>query len=414
MFDRSRIPVAARLAGLGGALLLAAGSALPAFAAAAVSGDSIVVPEGSAPTIATVDAARWSLAAASELAAAVDAASGEGLRSVDYRPAALRRAIANGEGAVLDATAEATALALAHDYLLGRVDGREALDWYIRPNAPEAAALPAALDAARAAGNLTAFLTALLPGDPRYAALRSALATTSDPAERNVIRANMERWRWMPRSLGASYLYVNVPSYRLEVVDAGAVSSTYTVVVGAPDTPTPQLASDTSSLVVNPWWNVPQSIVKKSAMRPGRAGFIFKASAGGWQVRQPPGPRNSLGRIKFNLVNDQAIYLHDTPAKALFARNERALSHGCIRVKNIDQLAGELMREGEQPERLDDALAGTETKTLRLPRNWPVYLVYFTIDQAQDGRLIRYGDPYGRDAAVIARLDGAAMQVASN
>ena len=382
--------------------------ALPAFAEtmpAAAPGE-IASPAPAAP--------HWSKSTAEQLLAIIDAASAEGLRPADYRPAALRRAIAAGDGAALDAAADMAALALAHDYLLGRVGDRETLDWYIQRPMDSAASLPAALEAAVAADRLAPFFASLLPTDPRYATLRDALAAATEPAERNALRANMERWRWMPRSLGENYLYVNVPSYRLDVVDGGIVNSTYTVVVGAPDTPTPQIASDTGSLVVNPWWNVPQSIVRKSALRPGRAGFIFKASADGWQVRQPPGPRNSLGRIKFNLVNDQAIYLHDTPAKALFARTERALSHGCIRVKNIDRLATELMEDGTGTDRLDDALAGKETRTLRLARSWPVYLVYFTIDRGADGQLVRYRDPYGRDAAVIARLDGTGMQMASN
>ena len=365
-------------------------------------------------------AVRWNRADAETLVAAIDAAADEGLRPEDYHPAALRRALDGGEGAALDAAAEASAIALAHDYLLGHVADRESFDWHIRPSADAESALPAQLDAAVAAGRLRPFLAALLPADPRYAALREALRSANDPALRAQIRANMERWRWMPRALGASYLYVNVPSYRLQVVDNDMVQSTWTVVVGAPDTPTPALASDTSSLVVNPWWNVPQSIVKKSGLRPGHAGFIFKAAAGGqWQVRQPPGPRNSLGRIKFNLVNDQAIYLHDTPAKALFARSQRALSHGCIRVKNIDALASALVATDGVPDpRFDDALAGDKTQTVRLARTWPVYLVYFTVDQDAAGKMIRYGDPYGRDAALAARLDGeplgASLTVASN
>jgi murein L,D-transpeptidase YcbB/YkuD len=209
----------------------------------------------------------------------------------------------------------------------------------------------------------------------------------------------MERWRWMPRALGEDYLYVNVPSYQLQVVDGGISIASYDVVVGAKNTPTPMLASPTSSLVVNPWWNVPASIVKSSNLRPGKGDYIFKASAGGgYAVRQPPGPRNALGKIKFNLSNDQAIYLHDTPGKSAFRRTQRALSHGCIRVKDIDQLAARLMGED-----------GGDTAPLRLPRTWQVYIVYFTLDGDNAGSLTSYSDPYGYDATILARLDGRSV-----
>jgi murein L,D-transpeptidase YcbB/YkuD len=282
------------------------------------------------------------------------------------------------------------------------------MGWLIQRPADEGARLAEGLRGAIASGELRKFYASLLPTDPRYVALRDALAEANDPAQRDRIRANMERWRWMPRALGDDYLYVNVPSYQLQVVDRGTSIASYDVVVGAKKTPTPMLASPTSSLVVNPWWNVPTSIVKSSNLRPGKGGYIFKASGnGGYAVRQPPGPRNALGKIKFNLANDQAIYLHDTPTKSAFGRDERALSHGCIRVKDIDQLAAQLMGEGGgDVAPLDTALSGQSTATLRLPRTWQVYIVYFTLDGENASSLTRYSDPYGYDAAILARLDG--------
>jgi murein L,D-transpeptidase YcbB/YkuD len=310
--------------------------------------------------------------------------------------------------------ADAAAMSLAHDYLFGRVSDRQSMGWLIERSPYEAQQLPAAIRTAVADGRLAQFMAGLLPQDARYAAFRDALAQTSDPVEQSRLRANMERARWMPRTAERDYLYVNVPSYQLAVVSDGQATSVYPVVVGARDTPTPQMISPTSSLVVNPWWNVPQSIVRKSNMRPGRAGFRFTRLDGGqWAVRQPPGPRNALGRIKFNLVNDQAIYLHDTPAKAGFARDDRALSHGCIRVKNINQLAEQLMSSGDTGAGLDTALASSQTETLRLPQTWPVYIVYFTEDLGGDGSLQSYSDPYDYDARIVAALDGSPLEVAS-
>jgi L,D-transpeptidase YcbB len=359
--------------------------------------------------------AQWNAAAVGQLIEAIEASRAEGLHPSDYGVAALRNAAQNGEGAALDALANASALQLAHDYYFGRVSDRSDMQWMIRRSPYEAQQLPARLQDAVETGKVREFFAALLPSDPRYQALRDALATTTDRADRDRLRVNMERWRWMPRSIASNYLYVNVPSYRLRVMQDGAQLSSYDVVVGARDTPTPLMVSPTSSLVVNPAWYVPASIVKKSNLRAGRGGFVAKPTGdGGYRIIQPPGPRNALGRIKFNLANDQAIYLHDTNAKGAFARDDRALSHGCIRVKNIDQLASELMNDGGDPVALDEALATSQTATLRLPQTWPVYIVYFTADADASGAIETYGDPYGYDARVLAGLDGRPVQMASN
>jgi L,D-transpeptidase YcbB len=375
--------------------------------------------EPAVPTAPVPVSTRWSDAAFAQLVDAVDASRAEGLRPADYDLAALRRAAAGGPSADRDSLADASARALAHDYLLGRVTDRGDMQWLIERSPYEAQRLAAGLDKAVAEGRVVEFMAALLPGDPRYVALRSALADASTSQERDRLRVNMERWRWMPRSTATDYLYVNVPSYRVDLVEDGFTTASYTAVVGAPDTPTPLMVSPTSSLVVNPAWHVPASIVKKSGLRPGRGNYLFRASAdGGYSVVQPPGPGNALGRIKFNLDNDQAIYLHDTNAKAAFRRTDRALSHGCIRVKDIDELAATLLSRSANDVALDDALASSRTATLRLGQTWPVYIVYFTADAGADGRIVTYGDPYGYDAKVLAALDGSspqpALQVASN
>jgi murein L,D-transpeptidase YcbB/YkuD len=361
--------------------------------------------------------ARWDDRALRQLIVAIEDARQEGLDPADYNLAALRQADAAGPSR--DVLAEAAALRLASDYYFGRASDRSS-QWMIERPDYERTQLPERLHRALAEGKIGRFYASLLPDNPRYAALREALADASDPALRDRIRVNMERWRWMPRRMDDAHIYVNVPSYTLAVVEGGVTVSTYDVVVGAKATPTPLMVSPANSLVVNPSWYVPASIVKSSGLRPGRGGYTYKAiGRGNYAVVQPPGPRNALGKIKFNLVNDQAIYLHDTPAKAAFTKEERALSHGCIRVSKIDQLANELLaREGGDTARLDEALAGQTTQTLPLPRQWPVYLVYFTMDLDPNGSLVRYGDPYGYDAAVLAQLGnrplgGGGMSVAA-
>jgi len=386
----------------------------------AAFGMALLVPVSSvlgqlSPADSTPASRHWTTGAVRELIALIEESRGEGLRPGDYNLGDLKGMVAGGETGALDALATASALALAHDYYFGRVSDRSDMQWLIERSPYEAAQLPARLQSAIDDGKLRPFFHALLPSDPRYAALRAQLAQTKPGAEWDRLRVNMERWRWMPRTIEANYLYVNVPSYTLRVVQDGVQSSSYDVVVGARDTPTPQMVSLSSSLIVNPAWYVPASIARKSGLRAGRGGFVARRLAdGSIAVMQPPGPRNALGRIKFNLDNDQAIYLHDTNAKSVFDREERALSHGCVRVKDIDQLAAELMERGGDDAALEEALASSQTATLHLPQTWPVYFVYFTADTDENGDLVTYRDPYGYDAKVLAALDGKPVEIASN
>jgi murein L,D-transpeptidase YcbB/YkuD len=349
-----------------------------------------------------------------ELLTVIESSSEEGLRPTDYKLAALQHEVEAGTGPALDSLANQAAMLLAHDYFLGRVGDRSDMQWMIERSPYEASALPARLNEAITSGKIREFYANLLPSDPRYQALRTAFADATDGLVHDRLRANMERWRWMPRSLPADYLFVNVPSYRLQVFQGGLATASYDVVVGAKATPTPQLLSPTGSLVINPAWYVPTSIVRKSGLRSGRDGYVWRMADGERRLVQLPGPRNALGRIKLNLKNDQAIFLHDTNAKGLFARNDRALSHGCIRVKDIDQLAATLMSQGGDESGLEEALARRQTATLALPQTWPVYIVYFTADVDEAGAVDTYADPYGYDPKVLAALDGAPVEMASS
>ena len=368
---------------------------------------SSILPDAEAAEPAL--AFRWTPAMVGELLAEIDAAAGEGLDPAPYGGEAIRRELARtGGNAAPDAMADAAALKLAKDYLVGRVTDRAAFDWHIERTDGDLNQLSVALGAAVAKGQVRPWLRSLLPADPRYAALREALAATpaADGATRDRLMANMERWRWMPRDLGPDHIYVNVPSYTLDLVEDGREVSSYTVVVGARATPTPQMTMAASSVVMNPYWYVPASIIRSSNLRPGRAGYEFVPAGGGrYIVRQRPGPGNALGRIKIDMPNPQAIYLHDTPAKAYFDRPSRAFSHGCIRVKDIDRLAEQLVEldNGDAGD-VEDGLASRTTRTVKLSTARPVWLVYFTADTGPDGRITALEDPYRRDARLIARL----------
>lgn len=353
-------------------------------------------------------AATWDLEDAKQLVQAVKSAAGEGLDPADYNLDELIKAVADGEGEALNSLANKAALQLARDFAFGRLTGDKAqFQWFIERKAEEAYSLPTALAAAVEENRVSDWIRSQLPQNRHYAAMRTALGETKDKAARNRLRANMERWRWMPRTLGTDYVYVNVPTYQLWVVQSGKIAAIHNVVVGAKTTPTPQLAVPAGAITANPWWNVPQSIIKSSNLKPGTRGYEFKPNGeGNWLVRQPPGPKNALGQMKVEMYNPHAIYLHDTPAKTLFARKERALSHGCIRVQYIDQLAARLAGEEGLPA-LEKARAGTKTVTMPLAKNWPVWLVYFTAEQDADGKLVTLADPYGRDVQVVKALDAA-------
>ena len=349
----------------------------------------------------------WSKKSVKQLLAVIDGAAAEGLRPADYRRDEIAAIVAAGdEGPGIDATVETAARALAHDYAVGRADEHARVDWHIGQSPAALMTLDRDLDAAVADNKVQKYLTGLLPQDARYAALRDALAETpATQAQRVVhIRASMERWRWMPRALGANYVWVNVPAYQLTLFRENDAVATHDVVVGAKKTPTPMLAAYANSIVVNPWWTLPPSVLAEGKRYSPAKGYVYQRAGGRTVIRQKPGPQNALGRLKVDMPNEYAIYLHDTPSKAGFAKADRALSHGCIRVKDIESFAGQL----DEVNTVETALADPATQTLQLQKSVPVYIVYFTAGASADGRVVTFADPYGRDGALLAALDGPA------
>lgn len=218
----------------------------------------------------------------------------------------------------------------------------------------------------------------------------------------NEILANMERWRWLPRDLGAEHIEVNIPEFTVKVLDHATLRHQARVVVGKPDTPTPVFSNVMQFLIVNPYWSVPQSIIKKEmlprlAADPNylhRLGYEVVRRGNVIYVRQPPGERNALGRIKFMFPNDHAVYLHDTPSRALFANEIRAFSHGCVRVDQPFQLAETVLGAQWSEPRLKALIGGPE-RTLRLPKPLPIHIEYFTAGVDDAGRLQLHDDIYG-------------------
>jgi murein L,D-transpeptidase YcbB/YkuD len=236
--------------------------------------------------------------------------------------------------------------------------------------------------------------------------------------------ANMERWRWLPRDLGKTYVMVNIPDYTLKVVrDSGLVWRTK-IVAGKPQTPTPLASAAMDTVVVNPSWYVPQSIIQNEllplyASDPNifdRMGLEVKRGPDGKiNVVQPPGAANALGRIKFNFPNKFQVYLHDTPEKRLFASDKRAISHGCMRVEDPTKF-GEVMLHlamtGPTPNSQQlFAMFGHDEHTYKLMNRPMVHLTYQTAF-VDDGRLVLRDDLYGFDGRINAILHSDERRVA--
>jgi murein L,D-transpeptidase YcbB/YkuD len=239
------------------------------------------------------------------------------------------------------------------------------------------------------------------------------------------IGANMERWRWLPRNLGATYVMVNIPDYTLKVVHDGRRVWATKIVAGKPQTPTPLVSAPMQNIIVNPSWYVPQSIIQNEllplyASDPNifdRMGLEVKKGADGHiNVVQPPGAANALGRIKFAFPNRFQVYLHDTPEKKLFSYQRRAFSHGCMRVEDPTKF-GEIMMSlamaGPTPnEHQLQRMFGQEEKTFALQKQPMVHLTYQTVFVDDAGKLHVDEDLYGFDARISSILHSDERRVA--
>lgn len=225
--------------------------------------------------------------------------------------------------------------------------------------------------------------------------------------------------RYTGRDRYDRYVEVNVPAFELRLVEQGAVVLRSRVIVGEIDNPTPIFDETIQYLELNPPWYVPPRIAGELAAEhrndPGyftRNGFVWRAgaTAGTAPLMQKPGPENALGRVKFMFPNRHAVYLHDTPKRGLFARSERSLSNGCVRVEKATELALALLgAQGWDPARWEAALARARTQRVALERPVRVFLDYRTAFVDDDGLLRLHQDIYGHDLAGTDRFDGKGM-----
>ena len=244
-----------------------------------------------------------------------------------------------------------------------------------------------------------------------------------------VIAANMERWRWLPRTLENRYIAVNVPDQSAAFITNGDVVLSSRVVVGRKTSPTPILRAAVVALIANPPWEIPGDIVVNQLLPKLRrsSGYLqasnmvlmnapndpfgrkvnwrnVSPSTFPYRVVQIPGPHNALGNLMLDTPNDFDVYLHDTPGKALFKSADRAVSNGCIRVEAIHELGG-LALGGDDPDgKIARAIAAHETLRIPLDAPLPVYFLYWTAIAGPDGAVGFRGDLYGRDARLIKAL----------
>ena len=361
----------------------------------------------------------WTMADVNQLLLAIVGSAREGLDPTDYDAAGLMATLRTNDPLTVSAAATERFNKLSSDLALGHVRGEDRQNWHIPDPDLDATKQDMLLRAALAQHRVGNALTGLLPTHPQYAALRHALEVTPKTEKDKIdrIRLNMDRWRWLPRDLGERYIIVNVPAYTAALVENGVTVSRHRAVSGAVKTPTPQLMATATGVILNPWWEVPPSITKEVA---GKPGYVPLKGADGkiQRWRQPPGPRNALGQIKFVMYNPQNIYLHDTTAKALFDAKARAYSHGCIRTEHIMLLAQRLLMEGAPapeavpegttvwtPEKVRETVASRKTVQANFPNPVPVYIVYMSSAALQDGSIKDYADIYKKDDKVLAALN---------
>jgi murein L,D-transpeptidase YcbB/YkuD len=260
---------------------------------------------------------------------------------------------------------------------------------------------------------------------------KATIAALNGPSDENNLEKlllNMERMRWLPREMGDRYIIVNQAAFQLRLMDGNRIAWQTKVIVGKPETQTFVFSDEMETVVINPYWGVPQSIIKYELM-PYLArdrGYLDKLgyevlnsngkrissrSVNWWaygktipvSVRQPPGDDNALGRIKFLFPNAHDIYMHDTPTKKLFSEDVRAFSHGCIRVENPREFAEHVL--GWDRQRIEDMIETGENRNISLEKHIPVHLTYFTAWPDASGKIVYHPDIYERDARLKRAFD---------
>lgn len=241
---------------------------------------------------------------------------------------------------------------------------------------------------------------------------RSDIAAINIPIHERIetILVNMERCRWVPQDPPPNHIIVNIPDFRLHVVENNKLAWSMNVVVGKSQHKTVVFNGDIRYVVFSPYWNIPYSIMKNETLPALRHNPNYlkqhNMEWNGNTIRQRPGPNNSLGLVKFLFPNSHSIYLHDSPAKSLFNESSRAFSHGCIRVAEPKRLAEYLLRNDTAwtKDKIEAAMQAGKEKTVSLRETVPVFIAYFTAWVDQKGALNFRKDIYDRDKELLSMM----------
>jgi len=379
--------------------------------------------------------AAWTRNRALELVAAIGDAPADGLRQTDYPLDSIRALLdlptpGPADLAALDLLLSGTFVLYAEHISSGRFtpSGADSM-WSSTPaDLDFAAALGLATDSAP----VTSVFRALAPPYAGYERLRAQLAGAPDDVAQR-IAANLERWRWLPRSLGARYIVVNTPAFTVELTDSGRSAFAARVIVGRPDWPTPITTAAVTQIVFNPAWYIPRAIALAEVIPAQIRDSTYLSRAGirvfpvrgqrevdpttvdwrnvtehnySYRLVQDPGPANPLGSVRLHALNAFGVALHDTPQRGLFAEPVRAFSHGCVRVERALELAKLLLVDvpGWAPNTITAVLRAGRERAAVLPEAVPVILAYWTAWVDDAGVLQLRDDVYGWDARLARAL----------
>ena len=297
-------------------------------------------------------------------------------------------------------------------------------------NAPEIAAIKKRL---AATGDLATADTSQLFTDTLVSAVKNfqtrhgftATGIVSDslikemnvPVENRIeqLIMNMDRMRWLANNATGNLIVVNIPEFVLHLYEGKQKVFDIDVVVGKEGHSTMMFNGDLNQVVFSPYWNVPPSIVKKEILpaMEKNPNYLAKENMeitgnedGIPEIRQRPGGKNALGRVKFLFPNSFNIYLHDTPAKSLFDKDQRAYSHGCIRLKEPEKLANYVLRNQPEwtPEKIEEAMNSGEQKFVKVKDPIPVVITYYTAWVDENGQLNFRKDIYGHDEKLAGKM----------
>ncbi|WP_198351339.1 L,D-transpeptidase family protein [Flavisphingomonas formosensis] len=389
---------------------------VPCLSAIMISGATAPAqqPRGALGEVYTAEGMpRWTRGEAARLVEWLKSSADDGLAPTAAKAADVEVAMAQARESDLDAVATKAAMELVEAYRHGCCHRASRVAWHISDGSQWPDSQLSVANAVRD-GNIDRLFATTRPSHPFYMLLRRAYAKETDPVRKAVLSVNLDRWRWMPRSLGDIYILVNAAAFEATMWRGADLVGRWKIVVGKTRSPTPVFRADILGVTLNPWWEIPPAIAREGIAAMVRAhpaaaaaqGYVYQQG----HYRQRPGPRNALGRMKLVMPNRYNVYLHDTPAKSLFEKDVRAFSHGCVRVGDALGLASALLSDrGWNRDRLEATVNTGATVTVSLATAIPVYVAYFTAEPADDGSIRYLPDVYHRDGAGGGVEQGCAL-----